>query len=302
MMARRSVLGVWAVGAGAFALRGCDVGPAQASDLAGGPADGGVRPVGQDPARAPLDVSVTGDLVQSGTAMVATVPGATISLDGIACRADAAGRAVIGFDRDALPVATLEVRAPDGREASRSLAIAPKTWRVMRISGLPPSRVTPPVEAMARIERESNLKQRAFASEDTLATGYLEPFDWPLASIRVTSPWGAQRSLNGDLQRPHYGIDLGAPAGTPVRAPAPGLVILAEPDMYFEGGMVGIDHGQGLITLYLHMSRLDVRQGQRLARGERIGLVGARGRATGPHLCWRMRWRGRQCDPSLRTV
>jgi murein DD-endopeptidase MepM/ murein hydrolase activator NlpD len=284
---RRAALGAL-LGGGAMLASGCGSAEAQTP--------GGTGRAG------PLALDLTGDATQSGTMLGQTAPDATVRLDDVTTRADAQGRFIIGFDRDAPPAATVQVTAPDGRTASRVLQIAPRTWRVTTISGLPPRTVNPPAEAMARIERESALKQRAFASEDPLGTGYTEPFDWPLASIRVTSPWGAQRRLNGSLQRPHYGIDLGAPTGTPIRAPAPGIVVIAEPDMWFEGGMVALDHGQGLITTYLHMSRLDVRVGQRLERGARIGAVGARGRATGPHLCWRMRWRGRQLDPSLRTA
>ncbi|MBJ7485906.1 M23 family metallopeptidase, partial [Brevundimonas sp.] len=116
---------------------------------------------------------------------------------------------------------------------------------------------------------------------------------------RISSAWGAQRILNGTPARPHYGIDLAAPQGTPIHAPAPGLVVLAEPDMHFEGGLTLIEHGQGLISVYLHQSRLDVTAGQRVLRGQPIGLVGMKGRATGPHLCWRMKWRDRNLDPSL---
>lgn len=283
------------VGAGSGAMVACGEGTAEARAAASAAS---ATPQGSGP----LPLDLTGDFVQSGTVLGRSLPGARVLLDDVTTTADAEGRFIIGFDRDAPPAALLTVTAPDGRSLSRSLQVAPKTWRVTSVSGLPGRTVNPPQEARARIERESALKQRAYASEDPIGTGFTETFDWPLASIRVTSPWGAQRQLNGTLQRPHYGIDLGAATGTAIRAPAPGLVIIAEADMYFEGGMVAIDHGQGLITTYLHMSRVDVRAGQRLARGDQLGAVGARGRATGPHLCWRMRWRGRQCDPSLRTA
>ncbi|HRK64871.1 MAG TPA: M23 family metallopeptidase, partial [Terricaulis sp.] len=96
-----------------------------------------------------------------------------------------------------------------------------------------------------------------------------------------------------------FGVDIAAPTGTPIRAPAAGVVSFANADMHFEGGLVFIDHGQGLITMYLHMSRLDVTAGQRVEQGQVMGAVGASGRATGPHLCWRMRLNGRQLDPSV---
>jgi len=115
----------------------------------------------------------------------------------------------------------------------------------------------------------------------------------------VSGTWGNQRVLNGVPASPHFGYDIAVPAGTPIRAPAEGVVTLAQPDMHYEGGLVFIDHGQGLITMYLHMSRLDVGVGDTVEQGQIIGAVGSSGRATGPHLCWRMKWRERQLDPSV---
>ena len=108
-----------------------------------------------------------------------------------------------------------------------------------------------------------------------------------------------QRVLNGEPKAPHYGVDLAAPTGTPIYAPAPGLIVLAEADLYLDGGLTLIDHGQGLISMYLHQSRLDVKAGDKVEQRQLIGAVGMRGRATGPHLCWRMRWRDQNLDPSL---
>lgn len=247
-------------------------------------------------------LAIGSSVQQSGFLIGRTVQGAEVTIDDIAVQPDGAGRFLVGFDRDASPQARIDVRAPDGRTASQEISVTPRQYVIRQISGLPGSTVNPPEAAMPRIQRESALKQRAFASVDDRETGYLEPFRWPLANIRVTSPWGAQRSLNGSLQRPHYGVDLGAATGTLIRAPAPGIVVMAEPDMFYEGGMVTMDHGQGLMTTYLHMNRIDVRVGQRLPQGTLLGHVGARGRATGPHLCWRMRWRGRHLDPTLKLA
>lgn len=248
----------------------------------------------------PLAVTFTGTPRQSGVLFGQTAPNARIDAAGIETEAGADGLFVIGFDRDAPATATIIVRAPDGRAVSRLLAVAPRSYVMRTISGLPAATVNPPAEAMARIQRDVAIKQRAFENRDATARGFAERFSWPLAgAVEVTSPWGAQRRLNGALQRPHYGIDLRARTGTPIYAPASGVVILAEPDMHFEGGIVAIDHGQGLISTYLHQSRIVAQAGQRVAKGALLGEAGARGRATGPHLCWRMRWRGRQVDPSL---
>ncbi len=153
-------------------------------------------------------------------------------------------------------------------------------------------------EVLARIQREAALKQEGFASLAPVE-GFLDGFINPIDGGRVTGTWGNQRVLNGVPASPHFGYDIAAPTGTPIHAPAAGVVTLAQPDMHYEGGLVFIDHGQGLITMYLHMSRLDVAVGDRVTQGQIIGAVGHAGRATGPHLCWRMKWRDRNLDPSV---
>lgn len=251
------------------------------------------------PAAARNDLSLTGRQIQGGFVMGRTWPGAAVFVDGEALTTAAGdGLFVVGFDRDAGGSVEVEARS-GGRSASRVFHIAEGDFVEQRIDGLPPSTVTPmDPELLARIQREAVLKREAYASRDQ-ATSFSTGFIWPLERYRISSRWGAQRILNGTPARPHYGIDLAALAGTVVRAPADGLVVLAESDLHYEGGTTFIDHGQGLISVYLHQSRLDVRAGQRVRRGEAIGRVGATGRATGPHLCWRLKWRDRNLDPSL---
>lgn len=254
----------------------------------------------QRPVRAQGDgLSLSGRLVQGGHAIGRTWPLATILVDGEPLTAASAdGLFMVGFDRDAGQTVRIEARY-EGQTVEQVLSIAPGDFPSSRIDGLPQSTVTPDdPELLARIQREAVVKAEAFASRAD-GVHFADGFDWPLEDFRISSAWGSQRVLNGTPARPHYGIDLAAPEGTAVRAPAAGVVALAQPDMHFEGGLVLIDHGQGLISAYLHQSRLDVRQGQTLRRGDVIGAVGATGRATGPHLCWRLRWRDRNLDPSL---
>lgn len=245
------------------------------------------------------DLALNGHRVQGGCLIGRTWPRALVFVDGEALTtASAAGLFVVGLDRDASPYVDIEVR-DHARVARRTLGIARGDFPSTRINGLPPSTVQPtdPV-LLARIQNEIVLKTEGFASRVD-ADDFLAGFSWPLDSYRVTSRWGSQRVLNGTPARPHYGIDLAAPSGSIIRAPAGGVVTFARIGMHFEGGLTLIDHGQGLITAYLHQSRIDVMPGQRIARGDPIGRVGATGRATGPHLCWRMKWRDRNCDPSL---
>ena len=247
------------------------------------------------------DLALTGRFVQGGHALGRTWPRALVFVDGEALTAaSASGAFVVGFDRDAPASIQIEARADD-RFARRTLTIAPGDFDITRIDGLPPATVAPSDPALLqRIAREVELKTEAFASRID-ADHFRDGFVWPLAGFRVSSRWGAQRVLNGTPARPHYGIDLAAPQGTVIRAPAAGRVVLAEPDLHFEGGLTLIDHGQGLISAYLHQSRIDVRAGQDVRRGDSLGRVGMSGRATGPHLCWRMKWRNRNMDPSLLT-
>lgn len=244
-------------------------------------------------------MTLTGRFVQGGHVLGRTWPRALIFVDGESLTAASAdGAFIIGFDRDAAGSVQIEARL-DGRSARRTLDIARGRFPSTSVNGLPPSTVEPSdPELLARIRSEVLLKTEGFASR-TDADHFRDGFDWPLDGFRITSRWGSQRVLNGTPARPHYGIDLAAPQGTEIRAPAAGRVTLAQPGLHFEGGLVLIDHGQGLITAYLHQSRLDVVAGQELRRGEPIGRVGMTGRATGPHLCWRMKWRDRNLDPSL---
>lgn len=244
-------------------------------------------------------LTLTGRFVQGGHALGRTWPRALIFVDGESLTAASAdGAFIVGFDREAAGSVQIEARL-GGRTARRTLDIARGQFPSTSVNGLPPSTVEPSdPELLARIQREIVVKTEGFASRID-ADHFRDGFDWPLESFRVTSRWGSQRVLNGTPARPHYGIDLAAPQGTVIRAPAAGRVTFAQPGLHFEGGLILIDHGQGLITAYLHQSRLDVVAGQDVRRGEPVGRVGMTGRATGPHLCWRMKWRDRNLDPSL---
>jgi murein DD-endopeptidase MepM/ murein hydrolase activator NlpD len=245
-----------------------------------------------------------GAFAQGGVIVCKTEPGASVTISGPAgggaasAVADGGGYVVLGLDRDAGANATVAATGPLGGSTTQDFAIAQRRFSIQRIDGLPEQTVTPTDPAvLAKIKDDTAKKSAAFARKASV-TGFLDGFLWPVSG-RMTSAWGNQRVLNGVPKTPHYGIDIAAPGGTAIRAPAGGVVTLAEPSMHFEGGLVFIDHGQGLQTLYLHLSRLDVKKGAILTRGQTIGAVGRTGRATGNHLCWRMKWRDHQLDPSL---
>ncbi|MDX1626266.1 MAG: M23 family metallopeptidase, partial [Wenzhouxiangellaceae bacterium] len=207
------------------------------------------------------------------------------------------GHFLIGFGRDDTAVRVLEVRTPGGDLVRRELEPAPREFDVQRIDGLPPSQVTPDPEALERIRAEARRVAAARERRDDradFAGGFVAPLEGP-----VTGVYGSQRILNGEPRNPHWGIDFAAPTGTPVRAPAAGIVTLAEPDLYFSGGTLLLDHGLGLSSAFLHLERLLVEPGQRVEQGEVIAEVGATGRATGPHLDWRMNLGPVRIDPGL---
>jgi len=242
--------------------------------------------------------ALKGRFTQGGWCVGRAAPNAQFYVDGaLRGRTAADGLFYAGFDRDAPASASIVC---EGQTAT--LAIAPVIYDIQHVDGLPQDTVTPKDPALLdRIGREWVLKNKAFASlydsED-----FRGGFTWPLEKFVVSGHFGNQRVLNGIPSSPHMGFDMAAPAGAPIHAPQAGLVVLAQPDMFYEGGLIFIDHGQGLISMYLHQSEVIAREGQRVKQGQLIGKVGARGRATGPHLCWRLKWRDRHLDPSLMVI
>lgn len=247
----------------------------------------------------PPGLQLQGREVQGGFVIGRTAPRAEVFVNGVDMGpASRDGLFVVGFDRDAPDTEEIRVRAPGG-EAAHTARIARGVFDIQRINGLPEDEVTPTdPRLLARIEDEYRRKQVGFSSRADL-DAFKDGFILPVQGFRLAARFGGQRILNGEPKRPHYGDDLAAPVGTPVVAPAAGVVSFAETGLHYEGGLIMIDHGQGLISLYLHLSRVDVRAGEHVDRGQLIGAVGREGRATGPHLCWRLKWRDRNLDPML---
>jgi murein DD-endopeptidase MepM/ murein hydrolase activator NlpD len=201
-----------------------------------------------------------------------------------------------GFGRDEEKPANVRVTFADGTTETASIAPAKREFPTQRINGLPEQYVTPPPEVAERIARDARVVGETRAI-NTDATWYAETLDWPTDG-RISGVYGAQRILNGQPREPHYGIDIASPAGTPIKAPADGIVRMAE-ELYLSGNTLILDHGHGVSTSYLHMSRFDTKPGDQVKRGAVLGLVGATGRATGPHLCWRMNWFQTRLDAAL---
>jgi murein DD-endopeptidase MepM/ murein hydrolase activator NlpD len=207
------------------------------------------------------------------------------------------GGFVLGIGRDDTGPVELDATFPDGPPRRWTIPVTPRAWRLERVDGVPEATVNPPPEIAARIEREQ-ARVAAARTRDDAREDYAGGFDWPVHG-RVSGVYGSQRIYNGTPKSPHSGLDVAVPKGTPVHAPAGGIVTLAEPDLYLTGGTVLVDHGHGLSSNFLHLSRLDVKVGDRVERGGVIGLVGATGRATGPHMHWGANWFGVRIDPAL---
>jgi len=249
-------------------------------------------------AAAELPYSLAGRLVQGGLVQGKVPPGSRVSQDGQALRVSSQGEFLLGFGRDAPPSSQLRIELPDGRVVEETLEVAVREYQVQRIDGLPQQKVTPrSAEDLARIRRDAVAVNKARARDDD-RQDFREGFVWPLLGP-ISGVYGSQRVLNGEPRRPHFGVDIAAPVGTPVHAPAAGIVTLAEPDMFFSGGTLMIDHGHKLSSSFLHLHKLHVQVGQRVERGDLIAEVGATGRVTGPHLDWRMNLRDRRIDPEL---
>lgn len=244
-------------------------------------------------------LALEGSLTQGGLVWGKVAPGSRVSLDGETLDVLDDGTTLAGFGRDASATAQLLV---EGVGACRqTLHIAPREFNIQRVEGVPQQTVTPPPEQMERIWREKALvdaaKARQFARPDLLQAA-LAGFQWP-ALGPISGVYGSQRYYNGTAGNPHYGVDMAVPTGTPVHAPAAGIVTLAEPDLFFSGGTIILDHGFRLSSAFLHMSKVLVAVGQEVQVGDVIGLVGATGRASGAHLDWRMNWRDERIDPQL---
>ncbi len=205
------------------------------------------------------------------------------------------GVAVVGITLNANPgTHYLELEYADGHREKRTFAVTDKAYTEQHLTIANPRMVNPAAEDLARI-REESARMRAeylrFSAAADSPLPFVQPVDGPLSSS-----FGRRRVLNGERRSPHSGLDIAAPTGTPILNPAPGTVRITG-DFYFNGNTVFVDHGQGLISMMCHLSRIDVQEGDRVERGAVLGLVGATGRVTGPHLHWSVSLNGSRVDP-----
>jgi murein DD-endopeptidase MepM/ murein hydrolase activator NlpD len=234
-----------------------------------------------------------------GSLMTGTVPpGSKVTFDERPVRVSPKGRFVIGIARERTTPVVLHVN-PRGLEVDRvrEIAVTPREFPLERINGVPEDTVNPPPAIAERIADEQRQVAKARERDDAREDWDVK-FVWPVTG-RVSGVFGSQRIYNGTPKSPHSGLDVAAKEGTPVHAPAAGIVTFADPDLYLTGGTVLIDHGHGVTSSFLHLSRIDVKVGDRVEQGQAFALVGKTGRATGPHMHWGLNWFDTRVDPRL---
>ena len=243
--------------------------------------------------------TLAGNAIQGGMLRGHTLPSGTVTFADIAVPVLPDGAFLLGLGRD-MPRSN-ELTITTDETCVQQVAVAAREYRLQEITGVPQQTVTPSEEHLERIRAERAKVRTAKAQRLAFDDGFRavrDGFAWPVTG-RISGVYGSQRIYNGTPGTPHYGVDVARPTGTPVTAPAAGRVTLAEPDLFYSGGTVILDHGYGLSSSFLHLSEVCVSVGGQLAPGDLIGAIGATGRATGPHLDWRMSWFNQRIDPQL---
>ncbi len=238
------------------------------------------------------------DNAQQGQLIASTTePGSTVLAGDREVRVGADGHYVFGIERDAPEQLTITIRHAGGKTEQHRIAVAQRDYKIERVDGLPQHTVTPDPELAKRIAEEQARVAEARQRDDD-RNDYLGGFVRP-AQGRISGVYGSQRIDNGVPKSPHYGLDIAVPTGTPVKAPAAGVISFAATGLVLTGGTVLIDHGRGLTSSFLHLSRIDVKVGDRVKQGDVFAAAGATGRASGPHVHWGFNWFDVRLDPAL---
>lgn len=238
-------------------------------------------------------------IAQQGHVLFGYAPGSirSIALNGADVPLAADRHFLLAFDRDAQAMATLRLTLADGRVVDRHIPVRPGNWRIEAVNASPTAGVPSDEFKRRRAGEMARIDGARAAMRPDSSDGWRQSFVWPVVA-RISGQFGAQRIYRGTPASYHTGVDIAAKAGTVFVAPADGVVILAADAPYtLEGNLLLIDHGMGLNSAFLHAQGLLVRPGEVVRRGQPIGVVGATGRATGPHLHWGMKWNGARIDP-----
>ncbi|GAW96462.1 MULTISPECIES: M23 family metallopeptidase [Colwellia] len=242
-------------------------------------------------------IVLSGEIKQGGLIVGKTQPDNTVSLNGKVITVSSQGDYTFGFSRDDKKSYQLVITSINGDRATKTLTPSIRSYNIQRIEGIKKSIMQPNPKSVARAQQDSKQVKAARKVASTLnyfAQGFIAPIKG-----RITGVYGSQRVYNGVPKNPHFGLDYAGKTGDPVKAPASGTVLLWVPDMFYSGGTMIIDHGQGVSSTFLHLSHSYVKQGDKVKQGQVVAAVGKSGRATGPHLDWRINWFGVKIDPAL---
>ncbi|NCP64688.1 MAG: M23 family metallopeptidase [Paraglaciecola sp.] len=242
-------------------------------------------------------IDLQGAHVQGALLRGQLVQGADLRLNGEPVAVSKQGYFAIGFGRDASLEHQLTWRDNNGQNQQQVVTLQPREYTVQRIEGVASKYVSPPAEVSERIRQDNVLLGKARKIQTDNAN-FMQDFIWP-AQGPISGVYGSQRVFNGEPKNPHYGLDVAAPVGTPVYAPAGGVVTLWVSDMYYSGGTMIIDHGLGVSSTFLHLSKSHVAEGDTVEQGQLVAEIGATGRVTGAHLDWRINWFSERLDPQL---
>jgi murein DD-endopeptidase MepM/ murein hydrolase activator NlpD len=241
---------------------------------------------------------LVGELTQGSLVRGKIAPQSLVKLNGDILKISPNGEFAFGFGRDATLAHELRWQLPNTNEwVYKTLILTKRTYKLDKIEGVAQKYVSPPESVLARIRQDNSAIAAARRSfTDSLA--FTEDFILP-AQGRISGVYGSQRIFNGEPKRPHFGLDIANKTGTPIIAPASGIVRLTHNDMYYSGGTLILDHGYGISSTFIHLSKIHVTEGQQIKQGEIIAEIGATGRVTGPHLDWRINWFKERLDPAL---
>lgn len=246
---------------------------------------------------ADANLELMGELIQGALVQGRVSPGVSVKVLDREPVVDSQGGFVFGLGRDAPGELIVTTVSANGDVTKHTFPVKQREYKTQRIEGVEQKYVEPPAEVLERIKQENASVWRARQTQRE-AKDFAEGFIWP-AKGPVTGVYGSQRIFNGVPKRPHFGLDIAGPVGEKVRAPAAGVVTLVNNDMYYSGGTLILDHGQGVSSTFIHLSKIHVKEGDTIEQGQLIAEIGATGRVTGPHLDWRINWFDERLDPAL---
>lgn len=297
-MTRRRLLSLLPAGSALLLMLGscAEGGSAPATMPAPRPLE--TAPITAPEAAGPSVLRIDGTARQGGL-LRGLVPAGTrsLALDGEEIAFDREGNFIIAFDRDAPAAARLVATLADGRTATKDIDVAPGNWRIEQVDAALTGSAT--TEEFRRVRAGELAQINAARARSEVSDGWRQRFIWPVRA-RISGLFGSQRIYRGTPASYHSGLDLAGGAGTVYVAPADGVVIFAADHPFtLEGNLLMVDHGMGLNSAFLHSEKLLVKVGDVVRQGQPLGIIGATGRVTGPHLHWSMKWRNARIDPLL---